>query len=77
MNYKNLAAVIRQRADASDLSKDDHELSAEEHDNAESLRCLARILEGKEIHRAFGAPGDWGYGTPIGDALAAAYRTQS
>jgi hypothetical protein len=26
------------------------------------------------VHRAFGAPGDWGYGKPIGDALRALYE---
>lgn len=26
------------------------------------------------VHRAFGAPGDWGYGTPKGEALFALYR---
>ena len=39
-------------------------------DVLELLNVLARVLEGKPIERAFGAPGDWGYGTPIGDALA-------
>ena len=73
MDYSKLVKVIRQRADALELSDDDHEVTREESDNAELLRCLARILEGKEPHRAFGAPGDWGYGTPIGDALKEAY----
>lgn len=43
----------------------------------ELVRCLRRLLAGRsreEIHRAFGAPGDFGYGTPIGDALAKLYR---
>jgi hypothetical protein len=26
------------------------------------------------VHKSFGAPGDWGYGTPIGDALRALYN---
>lgn len=41
-----------------------------------TIRCLTRLLEGRsvdEIHRAFGAPGDFGYETPIGDALARVY----
>lgn len=41
-------------------------------DVSELLTVLARVLEGKDVTRAFGAPGDWGYGTPIGDALAGA-----
>ena len=43
-------------------------------DEAELLNCLARILEGKHPMAAFGSPGDWGYGTPIGKALFAAYK---
>lgn len=35
----------------------------------ELVRILARLVEGNSIHEAFGAPGDFGYGTPIGSAL--------
>ncbi|NTG07203.1 hypothetical protein [Rhizobium rhizogenes] len=28
------------------------------------------------VHKAFGAPGDYGYGTPKGDALIALYRSE-
>ena len=41
------------------------------------LRCLRRALAGRnveEIHRAFGAPGDFGYETLIGDTLSKIYR---
>ena len=44
---------------------------------AELVGCLRRLVDGRtatEIHKAFGAPGDFGYGTPIGDALAKVYR---
>lgn len=53
---------------------------AEEHTLdlvAELAGCLRRLLPGRslvEIHRAFGAPGDFGYDTPLGDALARLYR---
>jgi hypothetical protein len=40
-------------------------------DACELIRVLARVVEGKSLDRAFGAPGDWGYGRLIGDALAA------
>lgn len=30
-----------------------------------------------EIHRTFGAPGDWGYGTALGRALKALYELES
>jgi hypothetical protein len=43
----------------------------DKRDVGELLRVLARIAEGKPLARAFGAPGDWGYGTAIGKALAA------
>lgn len=42
----------------------------------ELIRCLARAVEEMDagtVHRAFGAPGDFGYQTPIGDALARVY----
>jgi len=43
-------------------------------DAAELLKVLARVIEGKTIEQAMGSPGDWGYGTPIGDALLALLR---
>lgn len=43
----------------------------EQLDTAELLAALRRILLGKSVDAAFGAPGDWGYDTPIGKALAA------
>ena len=45
----------------------------------ELVRCLRRLLAGRtteEIHRAFGAPGDFGYETPIGEALSRLYRAE-
>lgn len=63
MSAKKLAYAVRFKA---------AELDTPEHaDHAELIRVLARIVEGKTIDRAFGAPGDWGYGTDIGDALFA------
>lgn len=43
----------------------------------ELVRCLRRLVQGRtveEIHRAFGAPGDFGYETAIGEALSKIYR---
>lgn len=40
------------------------------------VRCMRELIqycELKEIHAAFGAPGDFGYHTKIGDALARTY----
>lgn len=43
----------------------------------ELVRCLRRLVPAPPVsalHDAFGAPGDFGYDTPIGDALYAIYR---
>lgn len=43
----------------------------------ELVRCLRRLVgfcTPDDIHKAFGAPGDFGYETPIGAALAKVYR---
>ncbi len=37
------------------------------------LRKLVAGRSVREIHSAFGAPGNWGYETPIGDALSKLY----
>lgn len=45
----------------------------------ELVRCLRRLVPEvpvTDLHRAFGAPGDFGYETPIGDALSTVYRGQ-
>jgi hypothetical protein len=39
-------------------------------DMSDSELCVIRNL----IHRTFGAPGDWGYGTPLGAALKQLYQ---
>lgn len=44
--------------------------------NVELVNCLRRLVKGRtvgELHAAFGAPGDFGYETPIGAALAKVY----
>lgn len=35
------------------------------------------FLSTEQIHEVFGAPGAWGYGTPIGDALLRIYQGKS
>lgn len=67
-----LAEIIRSHADAIQNSEGEQPHPAE---TAELLRCLARVVEGKTRYKSFGAPGDWGYGTPIGDAVMDAIRT--
>lgn len=75
----------REYTDALDRLED----LAEEYDEGECrllreaieiARCARRLVKDRtvlEIHAAFGAPGDFGYDTPIGDALAALYRSGS
>lgn len=63
---KTLSQVIRNEAQ--------NLLGTEHTDAAELLLVLARLVEGKTLYKAMGAPGDWGYGTPIGDALLALLR---
>ena len=65
MNQKPLAMTIR--AMAAVVVADDSSM----RDVAELLRILARVLEGMPIAKAFGAPGDWGYETEIGQGVIA------
>lgn len=44
-------------------------------DAADLLRVLAHVVDGKPLAKAFGSPGDWGYDTQIGQAIAAAPET--
>lgn len=72
MDNAALSKAIRERAQRL-ANCDQAPLSMGElYDDAELLICLARIIEGRDVSRAFGSPGDWGYNTPIGRALAAA-----
>jgi hypothetical protein len=67
-----LAAVIRKRAE--EIYEGASEgISADIIDSKDLGRAFSRLLAGESLTQAFGAPGDWGYGTPIGDALAAVY----
>ena len=41
------------------------------------IRIAEHCEEIEKLHRELGAPGDWGYDTPAGKALAALYRAHS
>jgi hypothetical protein len=71
MSEPTLSKVLRERA----AKLYDPNNSEGDRDTAELLCCLARLVAGKTVHKAFGAPGDWGYGTPIGDALKDFYNS--
>jgi hypothetical protein len=50
--------------------------AADRADAKDLARALARLLLGQSLSAAFGAPGDWGYSTEIGKALAQVYAEQ-
>jgi len=72
MDAQRLAAVLRERTTRIESASIEATGSFDRDvaDAAELIRVLARMVEGKTASAAFGAPGDWGYGTAIGDALA-------
>lgn len=43
-------------------------------DAADLVRSLAKLVTGEQLAKVFGAPGDWGYDTLIGQALATIYK---
>ena len=72
MNSSHLSIALRNKA--ADVRNIDATTAKEDdllRDSAALLRVLANLVDGKPLAKVFGAPGDWGYGTPIGDALAA------
>lgn len=79
MNIKSLTMALRNKAIelsnvAAELSEVDATTPQQDQtlrDAAELIRVLARHqVEGKSIAKAFGAPGDWGYETPVGSCTA-------
>ncbi len=72
MNTRLMALAVREVAtQLRNAYIDDDGVAAVACDAIELLRGLARILEGHPLARAFGTPGDYGYETSIGKALAA------
>ena len=79
MDTRLLAAALRirvgeVRAVNQDADQDAEQDEAALRDAATLLRVLANVVDGKPLARAFGPPGDWGYETEIGRALAAPQR---
>lgn len=70
-------AIERLREMASDEDEEEiYEITRGLREAVELVRCLRRMTQhrtAQEIHQAFGAPGDFGYETPIGEALANIY----
>lgn len=74
--YREALDRLREVA-SDDLSNEVYDLTVLLREAVEIAHCARRLLNGRtvaEIHAAFGAPGDFGYGTPVGDALARIYR---
>lgn len=71
----NLAAAVRDLRGKIDQHMDDiiepgSAVYDDLRDAKDLLGVLAHIVLGSTVAQAFGSPGDWGYGTPIGRALA-------
>ena len=71
MNSAKLAAAVRDIKETCKEILYDADIDNQEvTDGIFLLSVLANIVDGKPIAQAFGSPGDWGYNTPIGKALA-------
>jgi hypothetical protein len=75
-----LALREREMSDAIDRLRDHNDDDRADvwllREAVELVRCLRRLAAGRtvdELHKAFGAPGDFGYETPVGAALAKVY----
>lgn len=70
-------AIERLRELASDEAENEvYDLTFTLREAVALVGCLRRLTGGRtvrELHEAFGAPGDFGYETPVGDALARVY----
>lgn len=70
----DLRDALDRLPDDTDEARHDLALLREGVELVGCLRRLVALSTPDEIHKAFGAPGDFGYDTPIGDALAKVYR---
>ena len=75
MKSRRLSAAIRTlRSEVGDYQNERMVHDDPDYQNIEDARgllsVLANIVDGMPIDRAFGSPGDWGYGTSIGNAIA-------
>jgi hypothetical protein len=71
MNSVEMAKIVRARARLLQDADTDPPTVEQLADDGELLNVLARVIEGKDLGRALGSPGDWGYNHPVGRALAA------
>ena len=81
MSMADLCGAIRAEAQKMNKREDPATgfMPEQDRDPYELVKVLARLLEKTQltvhqVHAAFGAPGDWGYDTSIGAALAEYYK---
>lgn len=74
--YREALDLVRARVEDLDDEFDD-QLPREAIELVGCLRRLVQSCTVEQVHRAFGSPGDFGYDTPIGDALSRTYRSQA
>lgn len=75
--YNSAIDRLREKLDGDD---EDWAAVQDLREAVELVRCLRRLVPAcglADIHKAFGAPGDFGYETPIGEALSRLYRGES
>ncbi|GBL46257.1 hypothetical protein SFMTTN_2070 [Sulfuriferula multivorans] len=70
MNTNQLAAALRNKAEEVREVGDETQHDQLMRDSSYLLRVLANVVDGMPLAKAFGSPGDWGYDTQIGQALA-------
>jgi hypothetical protein len=80
MSAASLECALRAMADtprmvAMTIDDLDSKSCRELREASELVLVLARLLTGKTVHEAFGAPGDWGYETTIGQSLYQLYSS--
>lgn len=75
--YQKAIDQLRGLASDTTLENDVYELTRQLGEAIFLVHCMRRLISGRsavEIHKAFGAPGDFGYEHPIGGPLAELYR---
>ena len=73
--YDAALDTVRGVADSDPRTWEAYLLLSEAVETARCMRRVLPILNIAQVHHAFGAPGDFGYETPIGDALSRLYRS--
>jgi|MudIll2142460700_1097286.scaffolds.fasta_scaffold149551_2 hypothetical protein len=77
VRVKAYQAAINRMREAIENDPEAWDATQELRESVELVRCLIRLVDGRtvrELHQAFGAPGDFGYESVVGAALDATYR---